>query len=135
MLITIISILVLVVGVGLLVYHYVGNSYSDAPGFIGTILAIIGSSATVICLIGVIGTQVTKDVNYENNAERREMLVYRLEHQDENLVGGELLYQEVRDFNEDLRKHKEYCDNPWVNWFYNEKNATFDYIDYKGGNE
>ena len=131
MLIVILSIIALAIGIAFLIYY--NHSYGDWPLAIGLPLAFTGGVALICSLVIICCVHIPKDANYENNAERREMLVYRLEHQEEGLVGNELLYQEIRDFNEDLRYHKKYCDSPWLGWFFNERNATFDYIDYRKG--
>lgn len=128
MLIIIILIVLLIVGIALLVIFdddYLGCYIG------GGCLTIISSVVLIICLLMIIITQTNKDIEYQCNYERREMLEYRLENQDKNLVGGEMLYQEIRDFNEDLRFHKAYINSPWIGCFLNERNAEFDYIDYK----
>lgn len=126
MLLVILFTAIIVAGIiFLLVYH---NSWMDWAEILGITCVVVGAAALISSLVIILCVQINKDVNYQNNLERREVLVYRLEHQDDNLVGNELLYQEIREFNEDLRYHKKWANNPWLNWFYNEKNATLDYI-------
>lgn len=128
MLLVILFAIILVVGI---VFVVVSDSWMDWAEILGLFCTIIGVGGLLSSLIIITIIQSNADVNYQANLERREMLIYRLEHQDDNLVGNELLYQEIRAFNENLREHKKWANNPWVNWFYNEKNATFEYIDYK----
>lgn len=132
MLLVILFALVIVIGIALVIIG--DHSWSNWPHFLGFGCITIGGGVLLGLLAGIAIVRCDIDVDYQNNLERREMIVYRLENQDDNLVGNELLYQEIRDFNEDLRYHKKWANNPWLNWFYNEKNATFDYIDYKGAN-
>lgn len=73
--------------------------------------------------------QVPKDKNYQNVLYEKEVLEYRLENKDENQVGNEMLYSEITKFNNELREHKIYSKNLWLNFFYNDKIATIDYIE------
>ena len=92
-----------------------------AVGLIGGLVA--GSLA--------IATQVAKEVNYQDAVHEREALVYRLEHREANLVGNEMLYSEIVEFNNDLRREKKWANNPWVGCFYNDLIADLDYIKFK----
>lgn len=85
------------------------------------ILLCIG--LTILCI------QVPKDKNYQNALYEKEVLEYRLENKDENQVGNEMLYFEIVEFNNELRTHKTYSKNLWLNLFYNDKIATIDYIE------
>lgn len=72
---------------------------------------------------------VHEQVYYEDMVEQREILEYRLENEDATLNGNNELYNDILDFNKDLRKHKTYSDSIWIGWFYNQKIQEIDYID------
>jgi hypothetical protein len=44
-------------------------------------------------------------------------------------LGIGLLYSDIVEFNNELRSDKTYSDNIWINWFFNDKVATIDYIE------
>ena len=84
-------------------------------------------SATISLMV-----QIPKQKDYETALYERQVIEYRLENKSENVVGNELLYQDIVDYNNGLRSHKRYSDNFWLNWFYNEKIATIEYIEIEG---
>ena len=47
----------------------------------------------------------------------------------DNIVGNEMLYNDVVEFNNELRRIKKWANSPWVSWFYNQKIASIDYIE------
>ena len=99
------------------------------------VLAILttatGAAALLICSLFAIITVCTKDIKFEKATYAKEMLEYRLENQEKNLVGGELLYNDILEFNNELKSHKKYSKNLFTNWYYNDKIAEMDYIDYR----
>lgn len=98
---------------------------------IGVTAIAFGVVASLSGGIIAMWVQVNKDIDYQNALHDREVLVYRLEHQEENLVGNELLYAEIVDFNNRLRFEKKWANNLWVGVFNNELIADLDYIEYK----
>jgi hypothetical protein len=126
MIITLITIAILIAGIVILKKYnwtYWQHSLGEALVGIGVVGAIF--IASVLCII-----QIPRQVDYEKVAAKREVLEYRLEHREENIVGNEMLYSEITEFNNDIRGEKRYADSPWVNWFANDKIADIDYIDY-----
>lgn len=93
------------------------------------ILCMLSTIGLLICLVIIALTQIPRQIVYEEHLYNKEMLEYRLEHRDENIVGNEMLYKEITEFNNDLRCHKHYADNLWVNWFNNQLIAEIDYIE------
>ena len=95
----------------------------------------------ILLAVGLIGglvvgglclpVQVNKEVNYQQALHEREILVYRLEHREENIVGNEMLYSEIVEFNNDLRFTKKWASSPWVGCFHNDLIADIDYIEYE----
>lgn len=132
MIITLIFIGIFVAGIVLLI---IGNS-SKISYNARDIICNIG----IICLVlgGIFGmitggisaaTAINADLDYENTIYERDVLEYRLEHSDENMVGNELLYNDIVEFNNRLRHTKEWADKPWISWFFNQKIADIEYIE------
>lgn len=92
--------------------------------FIGIGLMVVGTLSIL--------TQCYKQKDYEKAIYERQVIEYRLEKQDDNLVGNELLYQDIVNYNNNLRNHKRYSDNFWLNWLYNDKIANIEYIELDG---
>lgn len=121
MIITVVSIAMIVIGFVLL--------KKDNCDFSGFLLTMIGGFATAIIVISILAVQVNKDVDYQNALYEKEMIEYRIDHADEDIVGNELLYNDIVEFNNDLRIIKKYANSYWTNWFFNEDIATIDYIE------
>ena len=97
---------------------------------LGAILACLGAAVVVVASIYVAQTHLMKEATYRNTMYQKSVLEYRLENQ--NLVGNELLYNDIVEFNNNLRTCKELSKNPFTNWFYNSKVAKIDYINIDG---
>lgn len=128
MLLTILSGIVLIVGIVVLI---IGNYYwgTDVLNIIGFSCAFIGVLVLMVCSVLAIITAATKDKVYQDMLYQRKVLEYRLSHEEENTIGNELLYSDIVEFNNELRSDKTYSDNIWINWFFNDKVATIDYIE------
>lgn len=128
MLLTILSGVVLIVGIILIV---IGRDDWDinVKTILGILLTLIGVVALMVCSALAIITAATKDKVYQDMLYQREVLEYRLSHEEENTIGNELLYSDIVEFNNELRSDKTYSDNIWINWFFNDKVATIDYIE------
>lgn len=131
MIITLITIAILIAGI-VLIFKF---DVLDWRNSLGSSLLAIGVIATTVIAILFFVIQVPKQVNYENAVAKREALEYRLEHREENIVGNEMLYSEITEFNNGLRGKKRYADSPWIGWFVNDKIAEIDYIDYMQGGD
>lgn len=107
----------------------------DSLDYMGVATGLIGSIGLLVCLSIIAIVQIPRQIDYENILYEREMLEYRLENQDKNIVGNELLYREITEFNNDLRCYTRYSDNLWINWFHNQLIAEIDYIDIEGVQE
>lgn len=128
MLLTMLSGGVLIVGIILIV---IGRDDWDVnvKTILGILLTLIGGVVLVILSVLAIITAATKDKVYQDMLYQREVLEYRLSHEEENTIGNELLYSDIVEFNNELRSDKTYSDNIWINWFFNDKVATIDYIE------
>lgn len=109
--------------------------------FVGIILFVItshnslflfglgGIIALLFCGIMILDMNVTKDIDYQNMLEKRELIEYRIEDKGRNFVSDGKLYNDIVEFNNSLRKVKEGANSSWTNWFYNDDIATIDYIE------
>ena len=136
MIITLICLGLLVVGIILAIIHdrtYFENSNTENVilGFgIGNIM--IGAVATLITTVCILTNVANYDVAYQNALHTKNMLEYRIEHMEENIIGNEMLYNDIVEFNNELRSTKKWANNPWTNWFNNQDIASIDYIDIDG---
>lgn len=105
------------------------RTYEDWAFVAAMVLTLLAIFVSIFVGIGVIGTQVNKDVNYQNTLYEKEMLEYRIDNMEDNIVGNEMLYNDIVEFNNGLRNVKKWANNPWTNWFYNQDIATIDYIE------
>lgn len=135
MLITLIGLATLIIGIVLWVVGEKCCGYDNCSLIIGAIITILGILWFSTCMIVICMVQVPKQKDYESMLYKREVLEYRLEHKEENTIGNELLYNDIVDFNEQLRSAKKWSSNIWMNWFNNDKIATIEYINYKLGDK
>lgn len=121
MIITILCVVAIIVGIILFnMTHY---------DFAGFMLLVISGIVAFFMAIWMLGVQANKDVDYQSALYQKEMIEYRIDHADEDIVGNELLYNEIVEYNNDLRFIKKWSDSYWTNWFFNEDIATIDYIE------
>ena len=105
------------------------NYRYDDINFASTIVCTCLCVALIISVGCVIGNYITMEIDYENTLYEKQVLEYRLETKSESLTGNELLYNDIVEFNNDLRRVKKYANSPWTSWFNNTKIATLDYIE------
>lgn len=152
MLLIILSLVSLLVGIGLLIGtyicarkeekeygHYRGAYSIDdyGSGIWGIVLTVIGGVSTVILLIILSCTRspISEQMYYDQMVEKREIIVYRLEHENASLDGNVDLYQDVLNFNYTIRDHKYWSDNIWIGIFHNQKIQDLEYIELPGKSE
>ena len=83
----------------------------------------------MVCGVLAMIISIKKEANYQNALYEKQMLEYRLEHIEDNLIGNEILYLEITEFNNELRSCKYYSGNLWIGLFFNDKIATIEYIE------
>lgn len=87
----------------------------------------------IIWSASLLGCRCPINRDYNMMLYEKEVLEYRLSNCDEiEFTGNELLYRDITDFNNKIRTTRYYINNPWVNWFANEKIASIDYIEIIG---
>lgn len=127
MIITLITIGIIIGAVACFII--VDRTNSDLAFVIGLILTIIAIFTSLIVGVAIIDVNVNKEVNYQNKLYEREMLEYRIDNMENNIVGNEMLYNDIIEFNNELRSVKKWANNPWTNWFYSQDVASIDYIE------
>ena len=113
---------------------YLDNKFSDwsvAPFAIGCVLALVVFISTFV----FIGQKITAPADRANIEAERDIIVYQVEHHDSFLetsrVGvNELYYTQVKEFNEKVRMHQFYRNNPWTSWYEQSFWSEIELIDY-----
>ena len=116
---------------------YLGNKLSDwsvAPFAIGCVLALVVFISTFV----FISQKVQEPIDRANIEAERDVIVYQIEHQntflDTSRVGvNELLYTQAKEFNEKVRIHQFYRNNPWTSWYEQSFWSEIELIDYTEG--
>lgn len=128
MIITLIVVGIFITGIICLVISkktYCGD-WVECFGYMATIISFF----VLIAVVGaIIGVQVGKDINYQNMLHKKEMLEYRIDNMNDNIVGNEMIYNNIVEFNNELRSVKKWANNPWTNWFNNKDIAAIDYVE------
>lgn len=130
MIITLIVAVVSIIGIVCLVIDNKTLCRADWFFGIGFTFTILGLIASLIVGVSIIVTNVGKDIEYQNVLYEKEMLEYRIDNIDDNIVGNEMLYNDIVEFNNDLRRVKKWANSPWTSWFNNQYVATIDYIEF-----
>ena len=108
---------------------WVGNCRSIT---LTVLLTALGFFGFIVVSTFIVLVQINKDIEYQNTLYEKEVLEYRIEEVDSNIVGNELLYGDIVEFNNNLRTTKKWANNPWTNWFFNEDVATINYVEING---
>ena len=99
-------------------------------GICGGILAL---GAVIISSLCAIFTQAYIDADYEKMLLRKEVLEFRIEHEDNVVIPydneSDNLYDAIKEFNIEILDTRTHKDNWFIGVFYNSKIATIDYID------
>lgn len=119
---------------------YLDNKWSDwsdlsvAPFAIGCLLALVVFISTFVFIVQAIAAPADR----ANIEAERDIIVYQVEHHDSFLetsrVGvNELYYTQVKEFNEKVRMHQFYRNNPWTSWYEQSFWSEIELIDYTEG--
>lgn len=131
MIITLICFSLIIIGIILLVISKKANNYytEDNLRLIGWFLVALGIIFSFVAVMGITKNAVNCELEYQSVLHEKEMLEYRIEHMEENITGNEMLYNDIVEFNNELRSIKKWAGNPWTNWFNNQYIASIDYIE------
>lgn len=116
---------------------YLNSKFSDwcvLPLVIGFTLVLAVFCSTIVFIAQGVRTPIDR----ANIEAERNIIVYQVEHQDSFLetskVGvNELLYTQVKEFNEKVRIHQFYRNNPWTSWYEQSFWSEIELIDYTEG--
>ena len=90
------------------------------------ILGILSFIATVVILVSILTVQTHKDLNYEQFQYERTQLIEQYEQ------GNQYAYDSIIEFDKQLLSIKKWANNPFTNWFYNQRIANeVDFILYE----
>lgn len=147
MILFILTLVVLLVGIGLLIVARIKAHKKDKEwgtehyweitdftvGGYGLALNITGCILLFFELIILLCTRlpVEEQRYYEEMKMEREIIVYRLENEDAILNGNTDLYDDLSSFNNEVRNHKMMSDNIWIGMFFNQKIQDLEYIDLR----
>lgn len=126
----IITLLVSVIGIIIIVLEN-KSVIAEAWGVVGIVVLTAGIILTLVLGAYAVGVaaKVGIGTEYQNMLFERETIVYRIDKEKENIVGNELLYNDIIEFNNKVRKEKNGVDNWWISWFYNKDIAKIEYIE------
>lgn len=130
MIITLIALICFIVGI---ILSVIDNKFAITPygslSVFGLYLSAFSIVIFLFCGVIIFDMNAGKDIDYQNMLEERELIEYRIEDKGRNFVSDGKLYNDIVEFNDDIRKVKEGVNSPWTNWFYNDDIATIDYIE------
>lgn len=129
MIITLTALICLIVGI---IFFVIDDNFAITYGSLsifGLYLSAFSIAILLSCGAVILDMNVSKDIDYQNMLDERELIEYRIEDKGRNFVSDGKLYNDIVEFNNSLRKVKEGANSPWTNWFYNDDIATIDYIE------
>ena len=110
------------------------ENWHDVLFVFSTVGLIISAIIVIIMTICVIDANTAIDAKIATNEQRYEALVYQVENEiydNDNDIGKYELYNQVREWNEDLANGKAKQYNFWYGIFYPNIYDNFDYIKLK----
>ena len=129
MLIIIVSLVLMVISI--VVCRYGDNHYyvHDLINITSYVVSIFSTAIFIVAISFATANSITKETNFQNMLYEKQVIEYRIENKESNVVGNEMLYNDIVAFNNKLRKEKKWATNPWTNVFWNGKIASIDYIE------
>lgn len=98
----------------------------------GWAVAVVAALAILISGIIMIDSYGNAEAKVASNNKRYESLVYQLEnnlYDNDNDLGKKELYNEIREWNEDLAYHQNIQDNFWFGIYYPDVFDQFEFIE------
>jgi len=124
----IIAILTFVLLVICIVLIYLDNEYWDTEWVmaIGVILGFLSLITLIAIITQILIVQIPRSVNYEITQYERTQLIEQYEQ------GNQYAYDSIIEFDKQLLSIKKWANNPFTNWFYNQRIANeVDFILYE----
>lgn len=135
MIITLISIIMLIVGIvclKLYIHHLIA---SDNIGFIACVLSVIGGIILFFVLTAIIGSHINIDKQIQEAQMERESIEKQLECISSNYedVSRMSVIERVYEWDKEVYSQKYRLNSPWTSWFYSKKYVdSLEYIDMEG---
>ena len=130
-----IFLIILVVSIiGIILGNHFYNEFADFCLYTSVATAIISAIVFLIMTIVVIEANIAIDAKIATNEQRYESLVYQVENEiydNDNDLGKYELYNQVREWNEDLANGKAKQYNFWYGIFHPNIYDNFEYIKMK----
>lgn len=121
-----IGLIIVIAIVAVIVFKKANTLSTESTAIAALITACF---AGMICIALCANAKINEDIDYQNAYYHKATLEYRLENIEKNNVGNEHLYNDIVEFNNSLRSTKKWANNPWTNWFNNQRIAELDYIE------
>ena len=132
MILTILSVLVIAFGFFCFWKYKASDSWYEDGWSFGAILAwIIGGVCLIVAIVAIIYAGMNNSVITKNLVEQRNAIEYRLEHcnEDKNIMVNGGIYDDVIEYNKEVRRHKRWTHDPFVGWFYSDGPAELECIE------
>lgn len=130
-------VIILVIGVACIIlggWMWNNTKYdTDWLKFIGWTIAAIALIAIVVSGVVMIESYGDAEAKIAQNNQRYELLVYQLEnnlYDNDNDLGKKELYNEIREWNEDLAYYQNIQDNFWFGIYYPNVFDQFKFIEF-----
>lgn len=115
--------------VAIVVYLICDRNYFDTT--VSTIISCVSALVIVIMLICIAFEHINIDGRIDAKKQKYETLSYQINndlYSNDNDIGKRELYEQVRDWNEDLAYAKKAQNDFWIGIFYADIYDEFDYI-------
>ena len=132
MILTFLAVLVVAFGFFCLWKDKTSKSYYNEGWIFGATMGwIVGGVCTIVAIICIIAAAAENGIVTEDLIAKREAIEYRLEQCDEdtNVIVNGGVYNDLVEYNAEVRRHKRWTHDPWVGWFYPDGPAELEYID------
>lgn len=129
MLFTILAVLVFVFG---FFCWWKYDDWFDDGWLFGAITSwVIGGVCVIVAIIAIITAAAQDGIVTENLIAQREAIEYRLEQceEDTNVMINGGVYDDLVEYNAEVRRHRRWTYDLWVGWFYSDGPAELEYIE------
>ena len=127
-------IIALVVGIICIIFEDKSEYYIDWRKITGWVITITAASSILISIFCIVDSYSTAEALIAANNERYKVLVYQLEnnlYDNDNDLGKKELYNEIKDWNEDLSYYQSIQDNFWIGIYFPNMFDQFKFIEFK----
>lgn len=137
MIITLIGLGILIIGIVLVILaektDIFGHFYYEIE-LTGGMFIVIGTIFSIGCIVLILCKGVGENNIINKNKMKYESLQRRIEivNSEYEDVSRSDLIKDINEWNEEVYNQKYWTENPWTNWFFNQKIADeLEYIDFE----